>query len=148
MKKIKVKPSARDERGTIVDLLQKENINAVTLVRFNKGAVRGNHFHKKTHQWNYLLSGRIRLRVQSPGGKVSGMVLRSGDFVLTWPGERHALEALETSELMVFTKGPRAGNDYESDTYRLKKPLIKPRSRHKNVGGPAARYKNVNGSAA
>ena len=127
MKKIKVTPAVKDKRGVIVDLLQKENINAVTLVSFKKGAVRGNHFHKKTYQWNYVLKGRLRLRVQSPGKAASGLLMRAGDFVLTGPNEHHALAALEDSELMVFTKGPRGGKEYESDTYRLQKPLIKPR---------------------
>ena len=128
MKKINVKPAVQDERGRIVDLLEKENINAVTLVSFRKGAVRGNHFHKKTHQWNYLLSGRIRMRAQDPPKQAVSVLMKPGDFVLTGPGERHALLALKDSELMVFTKGPRGGKEYETDTFRLKKPLIKPSS--------------------
>ena len=50
MKKYKTPVSFKDDRGTIIDLLEKENINAVTFIAFNKGAVRGNHFHKKTVQ--------------------------------------------------------------------------------------------------
>jgi len=30
---------------------------------------------------------------------------------------------LEDSLFLVFTRGPRGGQDYESDTYRLTKPL-------------------------
>ena len=128
MKKINIRPAVKDKRGVIVDLLEKENINAVTLVSFKKNAVRGNHFHKKTHQWNYLLSGLLRLKAQCPPKPAVSILLKPGDFVLTGPGESHALKALKDSELMVFTKGPRGGKEYETDTFRLKKPLIKPGS--------------------
>ena len=37
--------------------------------------------------------------------------------------EAHALHALEDSVLLILTRGPRGGEDYESDTYRLDKPL-------------------------
>jgi quercetin dioxygenase-like cupin family protein len=123
MEIIKVKPSFRDERGEIIDLLENENINAITIVTFKEGAVRGNHFHKKTIQWNYLISGRIRFFSQEPGGQVVDTVMQPGDFVVTGIGIRHALVGLEDSTLMVFTKGPRGGKEYESDTYRLEVPL-------------------------
>ena len=127
MKKIDVRASVKDKRGTITDLLEKENINAVSLVSFKKGAVRGNHFHKKTWQWNYVLSGSLRLRARRGTKKPLSLTLKAGDFVLTGPGECHAVLALKDSEMMVFTKGPRGGKEYESDTYRMKKPLIKSR---------------------
>ena len=75
-----------------------------------------------------MLKGRLRLRAKSPGKSVVDLIMRPGDFVLTGPNEHHALVALQDSELMVFTKGPRGGKEYETDTYRLKIPLIKPRS--------------------
>jgi hypothetical protein len=31
---------------------------------------------------------------------------------------------MENSEVMVFTKGPRGGKEYESDTFRLGVPLV------------------------
>ena len=61
MKKIKIKINHRDSRGSIIDLLEKKNINAITLITQKKGKIRGNHFHKKTIQWNYLLKGKIQL---------------------------------------------------------------------------------------
>jgi quercetin dioxygenase-like cupin family protein len=125
MEKLPVVPSFRDERGEIIDLLENENINAVTIVTFRKGAVRGNHYHKQTTQWNYLMSGSIKLVSQAPGGEVEETVMRPGDFVVTGPNVRHALVALGDSEVMVFTKGPRGGKEYESDTFRLEKPIAR-----------------------
>ena len=115
-----------DERGEIIDLLVGESINAVTLVTFKKGAVRGNHVHKETTQWNYVVSGRLRYVSQLPGQKPSEVELGPHDFSVSRPGESHAFTALEEpSELLVFTRGPRSGKEYETDTFRLTTPLIK-----------------------
>jgi len=117
-------PSFKDARGEITDLLENENVNAITVITFRKGAVRANHYHKHTTQWNYVVSGSIRLVTQTPGESVREVVMRPGDLVATGPDERHALQGLEESTLIVFTKGPRGGKEYESDTYRLEVPLI------------------------
>ena len=121
---IKVETSFVDDRGEIIDLIENEEINAVTIVTFRKGAVRGNHYHKETLQWNYLTSGKIRLITQIVGQSATETIMRPRDFVLIEPNVRHALVALEDSELMVFTKGPRGGKEYETDTYRLDIPLV------------------------
>ena len=124
MKLIKLPVSFKDERGVIVDLIQDENINAVTILTFVKGAVRANHYHKKTFQWNYLISGKIRIVTKVLGKKLKKVIMNPGDFILTVPNERHALEGIQKSLLLVLTKGPRGGQNYESDTYRLDVPLI------------------------
>jgi quercetin dioxygenase-like cupin family protein len=124
MKKINYKINQKDKRGHIVDFLEKENINAVTFILSLKGSVRGNHFHKKTFQWNYILKGKLKLFYQRKNSKIKKIVLNKGDFFLISPNESHALKALTKSEMLVFTKGPRGGKEYENDTYRLKKKLI------------------------
>jgi quercetin dioxygenase-like cupin family protein len=122
--KLPVTTSFEDERGAIIDLLENENINAVTIVTFKRGAIRGNHYHKQTTQWNYVMSGRIRLVSQVPGEPVAESVLEKGEFAVTGPNVRHTLVGLEDSSVMVFTKGPRGGKEYESDTFRLAEPLV------------------------
>lgn len=126
MKKIDLEPAFSDERGQIIDLLDHEEINAVTVVTFRKGAVRGNHHHRETKQWNYLVSGKLMIRTRTPGGETAEAVMLPNDFYLASPGESHALLALEDSTLMVFTKGPRGGKEYETDTFRDGEPLIRP----------------------
>ncbi len=120
MQKIKLLVSFRDKRGKIIDLLEDENIGAVTIVTFKKGAVRGNHHHKKTTQWNYLISGKIKMISLGPGSRPVEAILKKGDFMVALPNEHHTLMALEESELLVLTKGTRGGKEYESDTYRAK----------------------------
>ncbi len=124
MNKIDLPVSHEDDRGVIVDLLEDEDINAVTLITFATGAVRANHYHKKTTQWNYVISGKIRLLTKLSEGEVNEVIMHPGELYETVPGEQHALQGLNESSLLVFTRGPRGGKEYESDTYRLDIPLI------------------------
>ena len=125
MKKIKLKINHKDQRGLIIDLLEKKSINAITLITQKKGKIRGNHYHKKTTQWNYLLSGKIQIFEEKKNKKKTSIILKKGDLVVTTKNESHAIKAIINSQFLVFTQGPRGGKEYENDTYRLSKPLIK-----------------------
>lgn len=111
-----------DERGVIQDLLT-EPIDAVTRIRTVKGAVRGNHVHHRTIQWTYILSGSLLVASGD-----SERVAAPGDMLVDLPGVPHAWKALEDTDCLVFTQGPRSGADYETDTFRLDTPLIEPGS--------------------
>ncbi|MFL2883199.1 MAG: cupin domain-containing protein [Pelagibacteraceae bacterium] len=124
MQKIKLKYNHKDNRGYIKDLLENKKINSITLISQKKGKIRGNHFHKKTIQWNYLLSGKIIIYAKKKGQGVKKKILNKGDLVVTLKNESHAIKALKNSEFLVFTQGPRGGKEYETDTFRLKKPLV------------------------
>ena len=66
MQKIKLKYNHKDNRGYIKDLLENKKINSITLISQKRGKIRGNHFHKKTIQWNYLLKGKILIDIVVP----------------------------------------------------------------------------------
>ena len=125
MKKIRIKINHQDSRGVIVDLLEKKKINAITYITQKKGKIRGNHFHKKTIQWNYLIKGKIKIVTKKRNRGVQEMILSRGDLVVTSSNESHAIKAIEYSEYLVFTQGPRGGKEYENDTFRLAEPLIR-----------------------
>ena len=125
MKKIKNKISHKDKRGLIIDLLENKKINSITFITQKKGKVRGNHFHKKTIQWNYLIKGKIQLFTKKKKNSLNKTILKKGDLVETSKNEKHAIKALKDSEFLVFTQGPRGGKNYEQDTFRLLKPLVK-----------------------
>ena len=124
MELIKLIAAHTDARGTITDLISDDEVNAVTLITFTKGAVRANHYHERTIQWNYVLSGEILLVTQMPGAERVEKVLKKGDFAVTRENERHALQGVTEAEVLILTKGPRAGTQYENDTFRLAEPLI------------------------
>ena len=125
MKKINLTVAFEDARGVIIDLIEGEELNAVTFISFSPGVVRANHYHERTTQWNYVLGGEIRLVTKLAGEDVKEVVMKKGELFETVPGEQHALQSVGEAELLVFTKGPRGGQEYESDTFRLDVPLIK-----------------------
>lgn len=122
-----IEPAYVDDRGVIADILENELIHHVTLITSRRGATRGNHYHNETIQYLYMIEGRMRLTTQMPGRGAESVILSKGDLAVNVPAERHAMRALEDSVFMVFTKGPRGGREFESDTYRLSKDeLLEP----------------------
>ena len=115
----------KDARGTLTDIFEKTTVNSCVLVTQNKGSIRGNHIHKKTIQYTYILEGRLKFFSKPPKGKVTARIVQKGDFVVSPKGYAHTFLALKDSVLIAFANGPRGGKSYESDTYRLSIPLQK-----------------------
>lgn len=124
MKLFKAEQKFVDERGEIIDVLVRETVEYVTIIKCRKGAVRGNHWHKDTFQWVHVLEGSFRVYWRMPGEPVRAQVIHRDDVVLNECLEHHCLEALEDSVMLVMTRGPRGGDDYERDTYRLETSLV------------------------
>jgi quercetin dioxygenase-like cupin family protein len=119
LKPTRLKPAFQDRRGAITDILDNVALNSVTLITSKKGVVRGNHFHKKTIQYLYLLSGKICYVTRRPNGKLSSYILKPGDLTASPPREVHTVVALMNSSFLVLSKGPRHGKNFEADTFRL-----------------------------
>ena len=113
-----------DDRGSIFDVVLDDQIGAVAHITFTPGALRGDHVHAQTTQWNYIISGELEFVIVSPDGARTDFTASPGDLVCIEPGEEHALRAMNDVSMMVFTMGPRAGKEYESDTVRLQKSLF------------------------
>jgi quercetin dioxygenase-like cupin family protein len=123
MEVIKKKASFKDKRGVITDIISGKKVDSIAVITSKKGAIRGNHLHKKTTQYTYILAGKFRAYTQERGGKVQTRIVRPGDFVVSAPWESHAFVALEDSTMLACCHGPRAGTQYEDDTYRLDTPI-------------------------
>lgn len=121
MKKKKISVSFKDQRGIIKDIFYKENINHVAYISSKKNVVRGNHYHKKTTQFIYIISGSLYYWYKKLNCKKPSKVIKliKGDMVKTKPYEIHALTFNESNEFIVFSKGLRGGKDYEKDTFRV-----------------------------
>ena len=123
--KIEKKPvNFEDERGTIRDVIVESGIDAVTLLTCNPGSVRANHFHKKSTQYLYVVSGKFLCASQMGDGPIETREMTEGDFITNPPGEKHAFKALEKSVALCIAKGERKGENYEADTFRLEKPIL------------------------
>ena len=119
----KIQTTFEDKRGEIRDILERVEIDCATLITSKKGAVRGNHYHKESEQYVYIVSGKLQFLTQIPGKEVVETIIETGDLVYTPPLESHRFIILEDTIFLVLTRGPRGGKGYEEDTYRLPIPL-------------------------
>jgi mannose-6-phosphate isomerase-like protein (cupin superfamily) len=111
-----------DSRGTIIDIFYQQHINHACVITNLPDAIRGNHYHKHTTQYTYVLSGSMTYYSQSvdKNNPVESRVCHAGDFIISPPNEIHAMKAgLDGCVFIAFAGGPRGGEDYESDTYRV-----------------------------
>ncbi len=120
----KLEKNFEDHRGLIKDIIVNERIDYVTIITNVKGAVRGNHYHKETIQFLYVLEGKILVASQIKGEKVKKKILESGSMLFNEASESHAIKSLEDSKLLILTRGLRGGKNYESDTFKLDEPLL------------------------
>lgn len=114
--------SFADDRGTITDIFYSANMNHGCIITNQPGAVRGNHYHKLTTQYTYILSGRLTYYSKSIGGDQPTDVFTAvaGDMIISEPLEIHAMKSgTDGCTFIAFAEGPRGGADYESDTYRV-----------------------------
>jgi len=119
----KIKPAFEDERGAITDLLVGEEIHHAGMLTLRTNAIRGRHYHKKSKQYTYVLSGKIELifkDVRRVNAGRESVIMVPGDMVLIEPMMIHVLKALEESTILIFTSKARDGSSYEDDTYRVK----------------------------
>lgn len=123
MKVTSISPATSDQRGNISDILYKSDIEHVSMVNTVGGEtiIRGNHYHKETTQYMFLTKGELFYVFKNVDDNDEPEVkrIKQYDLVETPPNEIHALLILEETQFMVFTKGKRGGQDYESDTFRV-----------------------------
>ncbi len=107
-----------DDRGTIKDLLVTDEYS-ITHITFNEGAVRGNHYHKETIQYDFVLKGKLLVAQNN-----REQIVNKETMVVNEPNDKHAYKALEYSEIISICFGVRRGSDYEKDVIRLDVPLL------------------------
>jgi len=128
---IKLKTAFQDKRGKILDIFVKSPKDHCSIVTFNKGAIRGNHYHRKTDQFTFIINGKLLLSSQKikKNGKLIGKkkedILTKNCLVIHEKFHAHAFKALEKSCILAFANGSRGGKNYDKDTWRLKLPLLK-----------------------
>jgi len=116
-----------DDRGAIVDIFFKKNIHHVNSIKSNKGALRGDHYHKFTTQHMLMVKGSMEVwyKPADSDEEPKMVVMKPGDLVTNTPNEVHSLRILEDdTEFITFSEGVRGGSDYEKDTFRVEPSLI------------------------
>jgi dTDP-4-dehydrorhamnose 3,5-epimerase-like enzyme len=126
----KKKINQKDKRGYILDIFINDPKDHCTVVSFNEKAIRGNHFHKKSEQYSFILEGRLLMylaKVDKEGkikGNLKKKIVKKNDLISHKPYEAHAFKAITKSIMLAFADGLRGGKNYEKDTFRLKEKLI------------------------
>lgn len=91
-----------DGRRVLKQLLTRD-IKQINIYEAKKGAILGNHYHKQTDEYFYLIKGKIFYNEER--------VLESGDFFVVFPQETHVLECCTDVKLMSFLTRPYVQGD-------------------------------------
>ena len=121
MKNIFKKKIFIDKRGLIADIIYNTKINHIAYIVTKKNGIRGNHYHKKTIQYTFVLDGKIKYFFKKKTSKkISFLILKKGDLIESKFNEIHAFKTLSKKSVMLaLSAGIRGGKDYEKDTFRV-----------------------------
>lgn len=126
MKKVmikRIKPAFEDNRGKILDLLDDELIMHIGLITSEPGAIRGNHYHEITKQFNYIIKGKAKLIIKYLDKKIGdteeSFDIEKGDFISIPPGVIHTIVATEYLEFLDLNTLSRSNDGYEKDVIRV-----------------------------
>ena len=115
----KIEPVHSDERGVITDILN-ENLGHVGIITCKKGSSRANHYHKKSIQYSYILSGKFEVLVahSKDTKKIERTILNTGEIMTIQPEIVHTFNAIEDSVMLDMISQSRSGTGYEDDVVK------------------------------
>ncbi len=116
----KIDPIYHDDRGVIIDILN-ESVNHIGLIKTKKGNVRAKHYHKKSVQYNYILSGKFEVILAKSDNlrEFEKVLVNSGEMIIINPYIVHVFTALEDSDMIDIISLSREGTGYEDDVVRI-----------------------------
>ncbi len=123
MKKVKItylKPVFTDYRGRIFNIIE-NRVGHIGIVTFSrKGLERGNHYHKKSIEYVYVLEGRIKLIVSDVKGKNRReFILKEGTFVIIPSKIIHIYVSLTEARILDAKTISYKRGGYEKDTVKI-----------------------------
>lgn len=106
----------RDERGILREVLNGFSAQTLLCGTMHAGAVMGNHYHRKTRVFFYLLRGEARIEtVDVATGVRDAFLLSENQGVFLAPGESHAIRYSAESDFLMLKSLPYDPAD--PDTY-------------------------------
>jgi mannose-6-phosphate isomerase-like protein (cupin superfamily) len=97
----------RDERGDFREVLTGFPAGTVVCGRMNAGALMGNHYHRRTRVFFYLLAGVADVRtVDVETGAKERFRLEENQGVFFEPGQSHAIRFEVDSEFLMVKSLP------------------------------------------
>lgn len=122
----KLKPVFEDKRGKIFDIVE-DPVSHIGFITFTKGALRGNHYHKTSTQYTFVLSGKIELYTKDARKKDAAITKTSmtpGFLAIIPPFTIHTYRAVMPSSMIDCTTATRIKKGYEEDTVRIDPALM------------------------
>jgi len=111
----------RDERGLFQEIVNGPSFAAVSRGRMKAGAVMGNHFHKKTRVFFFLVSGGAAIKTVNVETKATdSFALSEGEGVYLEPGESHSIRYKTESEFVMLKSLPYDPKDPDTFPYPIK----------------------------
>ena len=79
-------------------------IMMIAYTELRTGKPRGNHVHRRKHEWMYLIRGACRLIVEDPDtGTRDEIRIREGDLISIAVGIAHVIDPLEDGHAIEFS---------------------------------------------
>ncbi len=126
-----------DGRGRLVEIINRGKWAAVLHGTFSTGAVLGNHYHKRTEVFLFLLSGIAQVNVVCTKTlRRSHTELRSGEGLSLRPNEAHAIRFDEASEVIILKSQAYTEDDpdtFSFTVYESTEPSVLSRGDHGSV---------------
>ena len=91
-----------DERRRITQLFT-ANIKQVNVYDAKKGSVLGNHYHKETDEYFYIVRGTVMYN--------ESRIFETGDLFVVYPQEMHTISCLTDTKFMTFLSRPYKEDD-------------------------------------
>ena len=108
-----------DNRGNILSMVNEPSTN-ISIIKSNKGVLRGNHYHKKDWHFMYAISGYMEYFFYCNLDKRIKFWTVPKDKILFTPcNEVHATHSPVQSEIIVVSGFARDQETYEEDTIRV-----------------------------
>lgn len=108
-----------DNRGNILSMVN-ETCTNVSIIKSNKGVLRGNHYHKTDWHFMYAIKGYMEYFFYcNIEKKVKFWSVPENKIIFTPSMEVHATYFPVNSEIIVVSGFPRDQQTYENDTVRV-----------------------------
>lgn len=104
IKKMEIEFCHKDERGELLQLIS-QGYNQINVLKSNKGAERGEHYHKENKEAFYVVEGSVIVKAEK-GAKVEKRVFETGDFFIVPPMVKHSFLYPENNVcIQLYDKG-------------------------------------------
>jgi dTDP-4-dehydrorhamnose 3,5-epimerase-like enzyme len=102
--KVKKEKSLENERGSLVEFItRKYNIKQVNILFSFANTVRGNHYHKITEEFFYVIDGKVKVALRNiKTGKTENFIVSSKESFTVTPYHYHTLEFLKDTQILSF----------------------------------------------